>query len=397
MILDLNKPFLTLFLVCLFVNLNKCQINKCKFENSLDDVNVAIGFDPRSKGVRATSVGTLNIAVIFTDFSDAPAKDLTPQQMISKLSPITEDFFSRNSYGKLKLNLVPFYKWLRMSKPSADYTDSGVITFYKHRAYLQEAADLATSSGFDFSKLDLIVVLSNPGATAYSYSPAFCSVPGWGVQASGKEFFNGVTTGADYTYWTNTGRNGQGYLLVHELGHTLGLPDLYSFIGGETHQFVGDWSVMSNINSNGKSFFGWERWLLGWLDDAQVSCISNKTTTTTTVNLSAIETVDKLNPMKIAVVQTGVKQGIVIEVRRNIDDDVLSKEGLLVYLVDANVRTGSGPVRVLPSNLTDTNKLNNVLTLGKSISYGTATVTLKSISKSNVYQVQIVSTYNPSG
>jgi len=100
--------------------------------------------------------------------------------------------------------------------------------------------------------------------------------------------------------------------------------------------------------------------------------------------------------MKIAVVLIGPKQGIV-EVRRNIDDDVLSKEGLLVYLVDANVRTGSGPVRVLPINLTDFNKLNNVLTLGKSISYGTATVRLKSISTTNSYQVKIVSTNNPSG
>ena len=91
---------------------------------------------------------------------------LTPLQMISKLSAITKDFYSRNSYGKLKLNLVPFYKWLRMSKPSTECIDSGVITFYKHRAYLQEVADLASSNGFNFSKLDLIVVLTNPAATA---------------------------------------------------------------------------------------------------------------------------------------------------------------------------------------------------------------------------------------
>ena len=67
-----------------------------------------------------------------------------------------------------------------------------------------------------------------------------------GVLASSKEFLNAISTGADFTNWTNTRRNGQGYLLVHELDHTLGLSDLYSFNG----------------------------WLLGWLND---TCISNKT------------------------------------------------------------------------------------------------------------------------
>ena len=48
---------------------------------------------------------------------------------------------------------------------------------------------------FDSSKV------TNPIAT--SYSAAFCSAPSWGVQASGKEFLNAITTGADFTYRTN--------------------------------------------------------------------------------------------------------------------------------------------------------------------------------------------------
>ena len=71
MIFNLNKLLIIFFLVHLSLNLNKCQIIKCKFENSLNDVNVAIGFDPRSKGIWANSIGTLNIAVLFTDFTDA--------------------------------------------------------------------------------------------------------------------------------------------------------------------------------------------------------------------------------------------------------------------------------------------------------------------------------------
>ncbi len=35
----------------------------------LNDVNVAIGFYSRNKGIRANSIGTLNIAILFTDFT----------------------------------------------------------------------------------------------------------------------------------------------------------------------------------------------------------------------------------------------------------------------------------------------------------------------------------------
>jgi len=66
---NLNKLLIIFFLVYLSINLNDCHINKCKFENSLNDVNVAIGFYSRNKGIRANSIGTLNIAILFTDFT----------------------------------------------------------------------------------------------------------------------------------------------------------------------------------------------------------------------------------------------------------------------------------------------------------------------------------------
>ena len=52
---------------------------------------------------------------------------------------------------------------------------------------------------------------------------------GLGIKVNGEEILNAVTTGKDFNYWAQTGTNGNSFLLNHELGHTLGLADLYAF------------------------------------------------------------------------------------------------------------------------------------------------------------------------
>jgi hypothetical protein len=88
---------------------------------------------------------------------------------------------------------------------------------------------------------------------------------------------------------------------------------------------------MGNINSKAKSYFGWERWLLGWLDDSQVACIQQSTSKkTTSISLSTIETINSENPRKMIVipVKGSKKQAVVVEARANLGDDILTKEGI---------------------------------------------------------------------
>ena len=192
------KLYILIFLTCFFFKIKQCQVSECKLTNDLTGVGVADGF-PKIQ-YRAKSVGILNISLIFTDFRDAVAT-ITPQEMLSKVSPTTENFFERNSYGKLRVNFNSNLKWLRMSKLSNGYVQGGrgSITSESHKAYLQEAADLAKSNGIDLSNTDIIVVMMNPAASGgLPYSPAFVGVPGWGIKVNGngKEILNAVTTGA---------------------------------------------------------------------------------------------------------------------------------------------------------------------------------------------------------
>lgn len=382
-----------LIILFLILKIFNCDVNKCKL--SWPD---SIGFDPISRTRSIKSIGTVNIAILYTDFNDAQAtNELTPQQMFSKLSTTAQDYYYRNSYTKSKVNLVPHYQWLRMSKLSNQYLINGQITGAIHREYILEAANLANKNGFNFSSIDSIVILTNPRAKAYTYTGAYSSYSNtiWSMNINGKEILTGITFRGDYTSWMNMMSNGKpevGYVLAHELGHNYGLPDLYAYSGsGDQHRFVGQWSVMGNLWGNGKTLFGWEKWLLTWLNDSQITCVTGRTTTV--VKLSAIETIDNINTMKLIVIPVSVTQAVVVEVRRNLDDDVISREGLLVYLIDSKVTGGNGPIKVLPFNTIDSNKFNNVLVVGQSFTYLTATVILQSM-KENIYQVQILSNYN---
>ncbi len=319
-----------------------------------------LGF-PRDAN-RQKSIGDVRVAMVFVDFSDAVATR-TPQNVFAIISPNAENYYRAVSYGRMNLILEPSYVWRRMSKPTTAY-GWNALSFDLHRAYIQEALNLATS--VDFSQNESFVIVSNPDAGALNNGPAFVASPGFGVTAGSKTFLNGSTSGRDLLVWG-------GYWLNHEMGHTMGLPDLYAF-SGSAHRFVGGFSLMGLISGHSREFFGWERWMLGWLDDAQVFCAG---TGTSEVVLTPVE---RATGTKIAVVPTGPNAAIVAESRRaeGYDTNGQLSPGVLVYFIDTSIRSGSGPLKVLPINDADANKNSVALLPGASITLGSVTVTLVS-------------------
>ena len=198
---------------------------------------VALGF-PRLAD-RLPSTGTVRATVLFVDFDDAPA-GLSPQDALSYISPGAEEVFTQMSTGRLDLQLEPHLTWLRLSQPSSVYGES-LTTYEGHRDFIQEAVDLADAE-VDFSQTDLVIVLANPSAHRVPYGPTFTGFPGAGLYADGAEILNGITSGFDLPDW--------GHLwLNHEMGHSLGLPDLYAYNPeSNAHRFVGGWSQIGRAH-----------------------------------------------------------------------------------------------------------------------------------------------------
>lgn len=331
--------------------------------------SVSFGF-PRSTN-RLPTTGDLRLSVVFVDFPDAGAF-LTPEEVFGIVSPGAEAFFDAMSYGALNMILTPDLQWRRMSQPSSAYGFATGITFNQHRSFLEEALLLATPSS-DFSQAHGFVVLTDPSDGEVTYGPAFvANAPGNGITVDGNTLLNGTNSGRDLSVW------GSGWL-NHELGHTLGLPDLYDYVpaGLSSHHFVGEFSAMGLISGLAPEWTAWERWQLGWINSGQTYCAPPGQST------AALTPVAVPGGQKLLVIPTGPTSAIGIESRRAIGYDAdLPKPGLLVYLIDTSIQSGRGTMKVLPIADGDASKLTRTLAAGQSLTHGGVTVRLLSTSPS---------------
>ena len=290
---------------------------------------IGLGFPRSPDRLRAT--GTVRVVVLFADFPDVSAS-MTPAQVMDILSPTAVDFVADVSYGRMQLELDPLLEWLRMSQDSSAYA-AAIAAFAPHRDWLQEAIDLADAR-VDFSDADLVLLMAAPNASAIGYGPTWIgnAGPGGALEADGAMIKNGITSGADLLAWG-------GIWLNHEMGHSLGLVDSYSFT--EPTGFTRPFSLMDLISSEAPEYLAYERWLLGWLDDERVACLPESAS----LLLAPIEQPEGL---AAAVVPLSATRAIVVESRRALGwDEALTDEGAVVYTVDTAVASGSGPIRVL--------------------------------------------------
>lgn len=346
------------------------DVSKCKLPIADGRGDVAIGGFPRIDE-RLKSQGDVLVKVLLVDFPDHQAT-ITPQTAFARFAQ-SADLFAELSYGRMKFELQPTYKWYRMSKSAKEYAPLN-RSFVSHKSYIMEAAELADKE-VDFSNADAILIIANPSAKDIGYSgPAFAAVFGTGITLDGKYISNGATSSYDINTWEYIWAN-------HEFGHALGLPDLYAFRGEDPtnpmdyHRFVGEYSLMglSALWSNSPGFLAWERWLLGWIDDSQMYCMNENSASV------LISPVERKGGTKAVVVPISPTKAVVVESRRaeGVDKNLV-KPGALVYLVDSSIQSGFGPVRVYPSdNKNDPRKLQSTRAEGEGVTVEGIKVTVK--------------------
>ena len=350
---------------------NKSDVSACKLPVADGRGDVSIGGWPRITE-RSKTTGKVVATVIMVDFSDAPAT-MTPQAAFAKISGATATF-NEVSYGQLNYEFNPQYKWYRMSKQSTQYAPL-TQSFVTHRAYIAEAAALADSE-VDFSSTDSIVILSNPDARGLGMAgPAFAAIRGNGITLDGKYISNGTTSAYDLNYWKSIWLN-------HEITHTMGLADVYaatrenSANNYDGHRYVGEFSYMgfSSFEGNAPGLFAFERWNLGWLDDSQIVCSSEKQIS------QLITPVQSAGGIKAVIVPLTRTKALVVESRRAIGlDSKIAKTGALVYIVDSSLQSGYGPVKIYPSSVsTDPRYLQAPRAVGESVMVEGITVTVTS-------------------
>jgi M6 family metalloprotease-like protein len=275
--------------------------------------------------------------VLFVDFPDLRATE-SSSTLFNRLVPRSRAWYDEVSYGHVHLDVTPVQGWFRMPRSLREYGLADGISWPEHRAYIADAV-AAANSAVDFSRYQIVYVVAAKG-TRVERSPAFQAYPGSGIEADGTELRYGATffedTKLDARYAAN--------VFIHETGHILGLPDLYDVPNPawwSLFRFAGGWDTMS-WNDPGFHFVAWEKWKLGWLDPSQLTCLDEPGELTATIT-----PLERAGGLKAVVVPTGRSSAVLVEARRRIGEDArLCDEGVLVYSVDASVRSGNGPVRV---------------------------------------------------
>ncbi len=134
------------------------------------------------------------------------------------------------------------------------------------KAYAREAV-LAADPDVDFSPYQLVYIMPPRNATQIAFSPEL-NLYTDKIEVDGTVVKNGATYGQDMFTWGPK-------IINHETGHAISLPESYNGgVSTNIHNFVGGWDLMGNILGHAPEYMAWNKWKLGWLDDADFGCLA---------------------------------------------------------------------------------------------------------------------------
>jgi M6 family metalloprotease-like protein len=327
----------SLFFTFLQLNFSNADSNLCKIENNKlwTKLTHGLGF-PRPEN-RLPNKGTLNFKVLFAKSSGSTvANEKSAQDLYKKLQPeIVSSFYNQVSNGSVqKIQFEPYYSWIEFDKLESLKDAAGdeiKLVEAEWRTFVSKTLETAEPQ-IDFTKSDGVMIILDPNSSYLRL--------GYGLAdeytVDGKKLSSVVLLGRAYV---QVGLRSP-YLVIHELGHLFGLPDLYSF--QDSTDTADYFSIMNKATVGGIGYFGWEKYILGWLDDPQMICHKAGEVTGNLVPLT------KTNGLKMIAVPISSSQVLVVENRAKEGiDKMIPNPGIIAYIVDSSIEGGKNPIKVL--------------------------------------------------
>ena len=396
-------------------HVTRADPNMCRPYGKQD--NLTAGFPLPRWALAAT--GTVRVAVLFLDFPDAAATQSTRRE--AELSLIdAEQYLETVSYGRLDIEFVPLHRWLRAEHISDYYLgDSAIPENQALGSDVHEEAVRLADPKFDFSGYSVVMVVMPSSHFSGGTAGGSVDTQEGVVQAVVQiNTFARVELSNEPIPW--------GRVASHELAHNFGLADYYPYssrqelpdaIGGKiwVNSYFGPMGLVSYFLADDRDplfryvvhfpnvarsaehrstfrageMLAWSRWQLGWLDAAQIRCITEPEAT---VSLTPVATPGDGTAM--AALPLSDTEMIVMESRRKIGYDAdfehrwptgvhttfpaLATEGVLVYTVDAARTSGALPLKVAGD--TGNGQVDDypILTEGQSVTIRGYTITVQS-------------------
>jgi M6 family metalloprotease-like protein len=357
----------SLFFTFFQLNFSNAETNLCKIENNKlwTKLTYGLGF-PRPEN-RLPNKGTLNFKVLFAKSSGSTvANEKSAEDLYKKLQPeIVSSFYNQVSNGSVqKIQFEPYYSWIEFDKLESLKDAAGdeiKLVEAEWRTFVSKTLETAEPQ-IDFTKSDGVMIILDPNSSYLRL--------GYGLTdeytVDGKKLSSVVLLGRAYV---QVGLRSP-YLVIHELGHLFGLPDLYSF--QDSTDTADYFSIMNKAAVGGIGYFGWEKYILGWLDDPQMICHKAGEVAGNLVPLT------KTNGLKMIAVPISSSQVLVVENRAKEGiDKMIPNPGIIAYIVDSSIEGGKNPIKVLNNK--------KPIKIGSSFIYNNVKIeVLKKKSKNNV-------------
>ena len=298
--------------------------------------------DPSSGGMTDWyATGSPNLLVIPVYFSDKSNSKTVAD--VANTAVQMKNYYLENSFNKLNFNIYYVTSWSMMPQSYSYYgTDSH---FWE---YLNAAIGLVDPS-VNFNDYKFVVVVHAGGDEAMTGNPGDI----WSMAYQGGMIFLtndgtvqlGVSTVSEFDPMGT---------FAHEVGHELGLPDLYDYNHLQT--FVGSWDLMDSGSWNGfppgtspAHFTSYGKIQAGWLSVTNILAYSIGEDITAT--LYPLE--DLTSFYQVIKIQLSSSTYYLVEVRQQTGyDGALPGHGVLVLYVDETLTSGQGIVRVKNPSLT---------------------------------------------
>jgi M6 family metalloprotease-like protein len=334
----------SLFFTIFQLSFSNADTNLCKIENNKSWTKLVHGLGVPRPDNRLPNKGTLNFKVLFAKSSGSTvANEKSAQDLYKKLQPeIVSSFYNQVSNGSIqKIQFEPYYSWIEFDKLESLKDAAGdeiKLVESEWRTFVSKTLETVESQ-IDFTNSDGVMIILDPNSSylrlGYAMTDEFT--------VDGKKISNVVMLGRAYV---QVGLRSP-YLVIHELGHLFGLPDLYSYIDAfrtnqDSTDTVAYFSVMNKAAVGGIGYFGWEKYILGWLNDPQVIChkagevLGNLVPLTKTNGLKMIAV--PISSSQVLVIENRTKEGI---------DKMIPNPGIIAYVVDSSIESGKNPIKVL--------------------------------------------------
>jgi M6 family metalloprotease-like protein len=313
--------------------------------------NVRLGF-PKDAD-RLSSTGTQRVLLMAIDYSDAPTKENATEAL--KLAFDTAEiaeFYKSVSYGQLSFTFDFHPTVVRMPRTSSNYVGALGKTYPQpiFVTNIMQDATTAASGQVNFSSYQMVAILDLARIDSWGYWGFAIPNPAPGFATATGYIKNSTVIGA---WEANKSIPVKGYktaVLKHEIGHLFGFVDLYIIAPGNYFigQTPGPFDVMNATSGPAHEFLAWQRWLQGWITDANVTCLAF-TDPSATIQLKPLG--KATSGTQMSVIRISSQKALVLESRKGTATDELSgNDGLLAYEIDLSVPSLQGPIKIIPKN-----------------------------------------------